>query len=147
MVNDMKSNKNKIGKNTKILDHQGLLGEYHIGDDCIINNFVVIGDGVYIGNRCKIEAFSFIPSGIVIEDEVFVGPHVCFTNDRHPKSIGGWGMAPTIIRRRASIGANATILCGIIIGEGATVGAGAVVYEDVPPGVTVVGNPAKKIEL
>jgi len=103
---------------------------------------------VRIGNRCKVEAFAALtpPSpGVVIEDEVFVGPHACFTNDKHPHAKGDWKKATTLVKRGASIGANATILCGVTIGEGAMVGAGAVVTRDVPAGATVVGNPAREI--
>jgi acetyltransferase-like isoleucine patch superfamily enzyme len=98
---------------------------------------------VRIGHRCKVEAFAFIPPGVVIEDGVSVGPHACFTNDKRPKAVGEWKRATTLVRRGASIGANATVLCGVTIGEGAMVGAGAVVTKDVPAGATVVGNPAE----
>lgn len=115
----------------------------HIGEDCTIHAFVWIGKGVIIGNRVKIQAFAFIPDGVVLEDDVFVGPHVCFTNDKRPPSHGkGW--SPTMVREGASIGANATILPGITIGRNAIVGAGAVVVKDVPNGATVVGNPARE---
>ena len=132
----------KVGARTRVWDRQGLWGDYRIGDDCTIGRFVEIGDGVVIGNRCKVEAFAFIPPGVVIEDEVFVGPHACFTNDKRPHATGQWKKVKTLVRRGASIGANATILCGVTIGEGAMVGAGAVVTRDVPAGATVAGNPA-----
>ncbi len=74
----------KIGKGTKVWDEKGLWGDHEIGEDCVIGKFVEIGDGVRIGDRCKIEAFAFIPPGVVIEDEVFIGPHACFTNDKYP---------------------------------------------------------------
>ena len=137
-----KPRKGRIGARTKVWDRQGLWGDYSIGDDCTIGRFVEIGDGVRIGNRCKVEAFAFIPPGVVIEEEVFVGPHASFTNDKRPKAVGKWKKATTLVRRGASIGANATILCGVTIGEGAMVGAGAVVTKDVPAGATVAGNPA-----
>lgn len=78
----------KIGRGTKVWDEKGLWGDHEIGEDCIIGKFVEIDDGVRIGDRCKIEAFAFIPPGVVIEDEVFIGPHVCFTNDKYPKATG-----------------------------------------------------------
>jgi acetyltransferase-like isoleucine patch superfamily enzyme len=104
--------KGKIGARTKVWDPSGLWGDFSIGDDCTIGRFVEIGDGVRIGDRCKVEAFAFIPPGVVIEDEVFVGPHACFTNDRMPRAVGEWKRLTTPVKRRASIGANATILPG-----------------------------------
>lgn len=135
----------EIGEGTIVRDFVNLYG-CRIGKDCKVAAFVEIQRGVSIGDRCKIEAFAFIPSGIMIEDEVFVGPHVVFTNDRHPSATGEWKVIPTIVKRGASIGANATIVCGITIGERAMVGAGAVVTKDVPPGTLVVGNPARPIK-
>ncbi|MFC2175098.1 acyltransferase [archaeon] len=133
----------KVGSNTKIWDDKGLWGEYEIGDNCVVGKFVEIGNNVKIGNNCKVEAFAFIPPGVTIEDDVFVGPHVCFTNDKKPKATGEWEISETLVKKGASIGANSTIMCGITIGENALVGAGSVVTKDVPPGQTVVGNPAK----
>jgi UDP-2-acetamido-3-amino-2,3-dideoxy-glucuronate N-acetyltransferase len=123
-----------------------------IGADCKIASFVEVQRGVTIGDRVKIEAFAFIPTGVTIEDDVFVGPHACFTNDLFPRATGEggsplqageWEVVPTIVRRGASIGANATIVCGVTIGEGAMVGAGSVVTRDVPPRTLVRGNPAR----
>ena len=85
----------------------------------------------------------FIPEGVVLGNGVFIGPHVCFTNDKHTKATGEWELLETVVEDGANIGAGAVILPGIIIGKGATVGAGAVVTKDVPAGCTVVGNPAK----
>ncbi|MCC7424386.1 MAG: N-acetyltransferase [Planctomycetaceae bacterium] len=98
--------------------------------------------GATIGERCKIQAHAFLCPGVTLEDEVFVGPGARFTNDRNPRAVGPWSLEETIVRRGASIGANATILPGVTIGEGATVGAGSVVVRDVPAGATVKGNPA-----
>jgi acetyltransferase-like isoleucine patch superfamily enzyme len=133
-----------IGKGTKVWHYTNLFG-CEIGEDCVIGSFVEIGKGVKIGNRCKVEARAFLPAGVVIEDEVFVGPGAIFTNDKHPKAVGDWEITPTLVKRGASIGAGAVIVCGVIIGEGAVVGAGAVVTKDVPAGMTVVGNPAVRI--
>jgi len=116
----------------------------HIGDGCTIHSHVWIGDAVRIGNGVKIQAFSFIPNGVTIHDRVFIGPHVCFTNDRHPPS-DDWQKNMTIVEEGAAIGANATILPGVRIGAYSTVGAGAVVTKDVAPHTTVVGNPAKPL--
>ena len=136
----------KVGKDTKIWDEKGLWGEYEIGDGCTIGKFVEIGDTVKIGNSCKVEAFSFIPPGIVIEDEVFIGPHVCFTNDRIPRAVNdAFDRIGTRVRKGASIGANSTIICGVVIGEYAMVAAGSVVTKDVPPHTLVGGNPAREM--
>ncbi|HUV61508.1 MAG TPA: acyltransferase [Thermoplasmata archaeon] len=134
----------EIGEDTVVRDFVNLYG-CRIGKGCKIAAYVEIQRDVVVGDRCKIEAFAFIPSGVTIEDEVFVGPHACFTNDRTPKAVGEWSVTPTVVKKGASIGANATIICGVTIGEGAFVGAGAVVTKDVPPNAKVAGNPAKVI--
>lgn len=142
-----------------IIFHPDLVNLYGctIGDECKIATFVEIQRGATLGNRVKIEAFAFIPSGVTLEDGVFVGPHVCFTNDRYPAAVdedgrllgaggsGDWEVVPTVVEAGASIGANATIVCGVRIGKGALVGAGSVVTKDVPPGMLVVGNPARVV--
>jgi UDP-2-acetamido-3-amino-2,3-dideoxy-glucuronate N-acetyltransferase len=134
-----------IGEGTVVRDFVNLYG-CKIGKDCRIAAFVEIQRGVVIGNRCKVEAYAFIPSGVIIEDEVFVGPHATFTNDLHPHATGDWSITPTLVKKGASIGANATVVCGTTIGERAMVGAGAVVTKDVAAGTLVVGNPAKVIK-
>ena len=132
-----------IGENTVIRDFVNLY-KCKIGKNCKIAAFVEIQKDVTIGNRCAIEAFAFIPTGVILEDEVFVGPHVCFTNDKKPKAVNpGWKVIPTVVKKGASIGAGAIIVCGVTIGEGAMIGAGSVVTKDVPPNTLVVGNPAK----
>lgn len=136
----------KVGEDTIVRDFVNLYG-CRIGKGCRIAAYTEIQRGVTIGDRCKVEAFSFIPSGVTIEDEVFIGPHVCFTNDRRPRAVGAWEVTPTLVKKGASIGANATVVCGVTIGEGALVGAGAVVTKDVPAGAVVVGCPAKEIKL
>ena len=122
-----------------------------IGAGSKIGAFVEIRKGVQIGKNCKIQAFVFIPEGVSVGNGVFLGPHVCFTNDRHPVAVlpdgslmseGDWSLEKTTVEDRASIGANATILCGVRIGQGAMVGAGAVVTKDVPAYAIVKGNPA-----
>lgn len=133
-----------IGEGTIIRNFVNLYG-CSIGRDCKIAAFVEIQRGVKIGNRCKIEAYSFIPSGVTIEDEVFVGPHVVFTNDIYPRAVGDWTVVPTLVKRGASIGAGAVVICGVTIGENAMIGAGSVVTRDVPPNTLVVGNPAKVV--
>src|SRR3989344_5854954 len=143
----------RLGKNVKIY-HPNLVNLYgcKIGDNCVIGAFVEIRKQVKIGKNVKIQAFAFIPEKVTIEDNVFIGPHACFVNDKYPGAINSrgelkdssdWKAIPTLVKKGASIGANATILCGITIGQGSLVGAGAVVTKDVPPGAVVVGNPAK----
>lgn len=116
-----------------------------IGRYCTIHSHVWIGERVLIGDDVKIQAFSFIPNGVTIENRVFIGPGVIFTNDRQPPS-GGKCWAPILVKEGASIGANATILPGLIIGAGSMVAAGAVVTQDVPPGCLVAGVPARVIK-
>lgn len=113
-----------------------------IGAGTKIAAFVEAG-GCTIGERCKIQAFAYLCPGVVLEDEVFIGPHACFTNDMFPHAEGDWNPQPTLIRRGASIGAGAVILPGVTIGEHALVGAGSVVTSDVPAGAIVYGNPAR----
>ena len=133
-----------IGEDTIVRDFVNLYG-CRIGKGCRIAAYVEIQRGVTVGDRCKVEAFAFIPTGVTIENDVFIGPHACFTNDRVPKAIGDWEVVPTLVKKGASIGANATIICGITVGENALVGAGAVVTKDVPPNAIVVGAPARVI--
>ena len=125
-----------------------------IGDGCKIASFVEIQRGVVLGRNVKVEAFAFLPSGVTVDDGAFIGPHVCFTNDRYPASVndagnlleaGDWHEVATVVGRRAAIGANATIVCGVRIGDDAMVGAGSVVTRDVAPGMLVVGNPARVV--
>ena len=136
----------KLGKAVTIQDFVNLYG-CEIGDNTKIGPFVEIQKGVIIGNSCAIEAFTFIPSGVIIEDEVFIGPHVCFTNDKQPRAINpGWKTVPTVVKKGASIGAGSVILCGVTIGEKAMVAAGSVVTKDVAEKTLVAGNPAKPIK-
>lgn len=125
-----------------------------IDDGTKIGTFVEIQKNAFIGKNCKIQSHSFICEGVTIEDEVFVGHGVMFINDKYPRSTsetGGlqteadWEVVPTVIKKGASIGSNATILCGVTVGEKAIVGAGSVVIKDVPAGAIVAGNPAKLI--
>lgn len=109
-----------------------------------VHDPVFIGPRVEIGDGCKIQMFAFIPDGVTLGKNVFVGPHACFTDDKHPPSNGAWkNESQTIVEDNVSVGAGCVILPGLLIGQGAVIGAGAVVTKDVPPGETWVGNPAK----
>lgn len=141
----------RLGQGVRIFGFVNLYG-CEIGDESKIGTFVEIQKGSRIGRRCKVSSHTFICEGVTLEDEVFVGHGVMFTNDKYPRATtegGGlqteadWQCLPTLVRRRASIGSGATILCGVTIGEGAVVGAGAVVTKDVPPATVVAGNPAR----
>ena len=127
-----------------------------IGENTKVGAFVEIQAGAKIGKNCKISSHSFICEGVTIEDEVFVGHNVTFINDRFPRATNGdgrmkgeeeWKSEPTLVKRGASIGSSATLLCGVTIGEGAIVGAGSVVTRVVPPWPVVAGNPARVIRL
>lgn len=144
----------KIGKGVKIYDFTNLYG-CEIRDNTKIGTFVEIQKNVKIGKNCKISTHSFICEGVNIEDNCFIGHNVTFINDKHPRATnpdgsmqteGDWKCVPTLVKKGASIGSSATILCGIIIGENAVVGAGSVVTKDVPPNSVVIGNPAKVIK-
>jgi UDP-2-acetamido-3-amino-2,3-dideoxy-glucuronate N-acetyltransferase len=143
----------QLGNGVRI-HHPDLVNLYGciIGDETRIGAFVEIQVDAKIGSRCKISSHTFICEGVTIEDEVFVGHGVMFINDRFPRATtedgkpqgpADWQVEPTRVCRRAAIGSNATILCGVIIGEGATIGAGAVVTRDVPPRAIVAGVPAR----
>ena len=143
----------KLGQNVRIYAFVNLYG-CEIGDESRIGTFVEIQKGARIGSRVKVSSHTFICEGVTIEDEVFIGHGVMFINDKYPRATteagspqteADWVCTPTIVQRRASIGSNATILCGVTIGEGALVGAGSVVTHDVPPGAIVAGNPARPI--
>lgn len=114
-----------------------------IGGNTKIGSYVEIGEGVEVGKNCMIESYVFIPEGITVMDNVFIGPRVTFTNDKYPPSNK---LEKTTVHKGVRIGANATILPGITIGEEAVIGAGAVVVHDVRQGETVVGNPARPIK-
>lgn len=139
-----------------IIHHPELVNLYGctVGDGCKIASFVEIQRGVVLGRNVKVEAFAFIPTGVTIEDGAFIGPHVCFTNDRYPAAVGeggellgqsDWTVTPTLVGAGASIGANATVICGVTIGAKALIAAGAVVTRDIPPGTLAMGCPARVV--
>ena len=144
-----------LGANVKIV-HPELVNLYgcSIGAETKIGAFVEIQKQARIGERCKVSSHSFVCEGVTIEDEVFIGHGVMFTNDKYPRAANtdgtlqteaDWSVTPTLIKRGASIGSNATILCGVTIGERAIVGAGSVVTHDVPPDAIVAGVPARHL--
>ena len=134
-----------IGKDTRIWQYVVILGKAVIGDQCNICSHCFIENDVVIGNRVTIKCGVQIWDGVTIEDDVFIGPGVAFTNDKFPRSRQHKEPVETVVEKGASIGANATILCGITIGANAMIAAGAVVTKDVPAHAVVAGNPAKII--
>lgn len=144
----------RVGSNVRIFDFVNAY-ECSIGNNSKVGSFVEIQKGATIGRNCKISSHSFICEGVHIADGVFIGHGVMFTNDLFPRatnesgelqSAADWKVVETFVHNGASIGSNATILCGIIIGENAMVGAGAVVTKDVEPNTVVAGNPAVVIK-
>ncbi len=127
--------------------HQAQVREgARIGRNCRIGKGVYVDKGVVVGENCKLQNYSVIYDGVTLEDRVFVGPHVVFTNDLYPRAAStDWKIVPTIVREGASIGANATVVCGITIGRYAMVAAGAVVTNDVPDQALVMGVPARLV--
>lgn len=135
-----------VGHNTKIWNQVQLRENCKVGDNCNIGKNCYIDSDVKIGNRVKVQNNVSIFHGVEIEDEVFIGPSVTFTNDFYPRACStDWKVYPTIVKKGASIGANATIVCGNTIGKYAMVGAGSVVTQDVHPYALVAGNPARQI--
>ena len=145
----------KLGKNVRFSGWANLY-DCKLGDDVLVGPFVEIQCDVVIGDKVKIQSHAFICSGVVIEDEAFIGHGVMFTNDRYPRSTNrdgqlkgddDWTLERTIIKRRVSIGSNATIICGITIGENTIIGAGSVVTKDMPANAAVAGVPAKVLRF
>jgi UDP-2-acetamido-3-amino-2,3-dideoxy-glucuronate N-acetyltransferase len=141
----------KVGKGVKIFNFVNAYG-CSIDDNSKVGSFVEIQKGASIGKNCKISSHSFICEGVHIEDNCFIGHGVMFTNDLFPRATNpdgsqqtdaDWKLVETYVKKGASIGSNATILCGITIGENALIGAGAMVTKDVPANTIVAGNPAK----
>ena len=142
----------KIGEGTRIWHQCQIRSDAQIGKNCNFGKGVFIDSGVHIGDNVKIQNYVSVYHGVTVEDGVFIGPHVCFTNDMRPRAINvdgspkaadDWVLSTTLIKRGAAIGANSTIRCGITLGEWAMVGSGSVVTKDVPDYGLVFGNPAK----
>lgn len=143
-----------VGDNTKVWNHAQVRPEARVGANCVIGKGTYIDAHTVIGDNCKIQNYVSVFDGVTLEDGVFVGPHVCFTNDLQPRAINpdgspkaaaDWVLTRTLVKRGAALGANATIVCGVTIGEWAMVGSGSVVTKDVPSHSLVVGNPARVI--
>lgn len=134
-----------IGQGTKIWHFCHVDKGAVIGKNCVIGQGCYIASGAVIGNDCHVQNQVNVYSGVTLEDNVFVGPSVVFTNVKNPRAYLKGEYLPTLIKKGATIGANATIICGVEIGEDAFVGAGAVVTKDVPANTMVYGVPAKEI--
>jgi acetyltransferase-like isoleucine patch superfamily enzyme len=148
------SEHSEIGEGTSIWNHAQVRERARIGRDCIIGKNVYVDADVVIGDRCKVQNNVSLYHGVTVEDGVFIGPHVCFTNDKLPRAINAdgtlksdadWEVSPILVSHGASLGANSTILPGVTIGAWAVVGSGSVVTRDVPPYGVVVGNPARRV--
>ncbi len=143
-----------IGPGTSIWNQAQVRERARIGVDCVIGKNVYVDFDVVIGDRCKVQNNVSLFHGVTVEDGVFIGPHVCFTNDRLPRAVNGdgspktdehWEVSPIRVRAGAALGANSTILPGVTIGAWAMVGAGSVVTRDVADHELVVGNPARRL--
>ena len=145
----------KLGANVRLSKFINLYG-CEIGDETKIGAFVEIQKKAIVGKRCKISSHTFVCEGVTIEDNVFIGHGVTFVNDSYPRATtadgslqteADWRVEPTVVRKGASIGSGATILCNVSIGENAIVGAGSVVTKDIPPHAIVAGNPARVLRF
>jgi acetyltransferase-like isoleucine patch superfamily enzyme len=146
------SDKAEIGDGTQIWLFCQVRENVRIGKGCIFGKGVYVDTDVTIGDNVKVQNNASIYTGVTIEDGVFVGPHVCFTNDKVPravnpdmslKGLSDWHITPTLVKAGAALGANSTIICGVTVGRWAMVASGAVVTKDVPDHALVVGNPAR----
>jgi acetyltransferase-like isoleucine patch superfamily enzyme len=147
MIHQLSDCKAKIPDSTIVWQFCVIFPNAKIGENCNICANSLVENDVAIGNNVTIKSGVQLWDGITVEDNVFIGPNATFTNDLYPRSKNpDWKLQRTIIKKGASIGANATILCGITIGENAMIGAGSVVTKDVPAGEVWVGNPAKPIK-
>ena len=136
-----------IGAGTKVWHNAQVRKNARIGKNCVIGKNAFVDEGVTVGDGCKIQNNVNIYNGVTVEDNVFLGPNSTTTNDLHPRAgrEGGFKFTPTLIKKGASVGAGAIIVCGVTLGEYCMVGAGAIVIKDVEPFALVVGNPARKI--
>jgi UDP-2-acetamido-3-amino-2,3-dideoxy-glucuronate N-acetyltransferase len=132
-----------VGSRTRVWRHAHIRAGAVIGSDCNIGANVFVDRNVRIGNRVKVQNNVSVYEGVELADDAFVGPAAVFTNDRNPRATGNWDLTPTRVHRGASVGANATIICGVTLGEHCLVAAGAVVTRSVLPHQLVLGNPAR----
>lgn len=136
----------EINSGSKIWVHSQIRSNAKIGSHCILSKDTFIDQGVQIGDFCKIQNGVSIYAGVTLEDHVFVGPNASFSNDKIPRAFSkNWKVTPTIVKKGTSIGSNATIVCGVTLGEFSMVAAGAVVTKDVAPFSLVMGNPARHV--
>lgn len=133
----------EIGDDTKVWHWCHICAGAKIGKHCSFGQNVYIAPGVVIGDNVRVQNGVSLYAGLVIEDYCFIGPHAVFTNDRNPRSCGPWTLEGTVLRRGASVGANATVLCGLELGEFSMAGCGSVVTKTVAPRTLVMGNPAR----
>jgi acetyltransferase-like isoleucine patch superfamily enzyme len=137
-----------IGPGTKVWINAQIREGARIGRDCVVSKDVYVDHAVAIGDRCKIQNGVAVYHGVTLGNDVFVGPHATFTNDRVPRAFNAeWKITPTVVRDGASIGANATVVCGVELGEYCMVAAGSVVTRSVAPYTLVMGNPARPVAL
>lgn len=136
----------EVGSGTRVWHRAHVRGGAHIGRDCVVSKDVYVDTEVVIGDRVKIQNGVSVYRGVTLEDDTFVGPHAAFTNDAMPRAFDSeWQVVPTLVRRGASIGANATIVCGVTLGPYSMVAAGSTVTNDVPPHALVIGSPARVV--
>jgi UDP-2-acetamido-3-amino-2,3-dideoxy-glucuronate N-acetyltransferase len=136
----------EIGDGTKVWINVQVRENARVGANCVLSKDVYVDHAVTIGDRCKIQNGVAVYHGVTLGNDVFVGPNAVFTNDRVPRAFNtDWKITPTVVKEGASIGANATIVCGVELGEYSMVAAGSVVIRDVPPYTLVAGNPARPI--
>ncbi len=137
----------KIGKGTKVWHFVHVMGKAEIGENCVLGQNVFVADNVKIGSNVKIQNNVSVYTGVIVEDDVFLGPSMVFTNVSNPRSVVNRHSQyeTTLVKRGATIGANATIVCGVTLGEFCFIGAGAVITKDVPPYALMVGVPARQL--
>lgn len=138
------SDKATIGKGTKVWHQAQIMPGAKIGENCKIGKGVYIDSGVSIGNNVKIQNYVSVYKGLTVEDDIILGPHMTFTNDLYPRAfVDSFTIYETLVKKGSSIGANATIVCGVTLHEYCMIAAGAVVLSDVPPFALIVGNPGR----
>lgn len=136
-----------VGEGTKVWHFSHIQAGARVGENCVIGQNVNIGGGTSVGNNCKIQNNVSVYEGVTLEDDVFCGPSCVFTNDHQPRAHSslGWELTPTLVKTGASIGANATIVCGNTLGSYSMIGSGSVVTHDVPDYALMVGVPARQV--